>query len=79
MVNFSFLKKIKLYIPIRTRYRNIESWGAWVAPSLKPLTLDFGSGQDLRVVRSAPCQALPRVWSLLKILSLSRDAWVAWW
>ena len=28
--------------------------GAWVAQSFKHLTLDFGSGHDLRFVRSSP-------------------------
>ena len=27
---------------------------AWVAQSVKDLTLDFGSGHDARVVRSSP-------------------------
>ena len=30
----------------------IKEKGAWVAPSVKQMTLDFGSGHDLRVVRS---------------------------
>lgn len=30
-----------------------EWWGAWVAQSVKLLTLDFSSSQDLRVVRSS--------------------------
>ena len=29
-------------------------WGAWVAQSVKHLTLDLSSGHDLRVVRSSP-------------------------
>ena len=28
--------------------------GAWVAQSVEPLTLDFGSGHDPRVVASSP-------------------------
>jgi len=28
--------------------------GAWVAQSVRHLTLDFGSGHDLRVMRSSP-------------------------
>ena len=31
-----------------------QTWGAWVAQSGKRLTLDFGSGHDLRVMRSSP-------------------------
>ena len=50
------------------------TWGAWVAQSVKHLTLDFGSGHDLRVVRFSPelgSRLTPRwAWSLLKILSL---------
>ena len=42
---------------------------AWVAQLVKPLTLDFGPGRDLRVVRSspvlgAPCSAGSRLLSL---------------
>ena len=32
----------------------IGYWGVWVAQSLEHLTLDFGSGHDLRVVRWSP-------------------------
>ena len=34
----------------------IKNWhmGAWVVQYIKRLTLDFGSGHDLRVVRSRP-------------------------
>ena len=50
------------------------TWGAWVAQSVKHLTLDFGSGHDLSVVRFSPelgSRLTPRwAWSLLKILSL---------
>ena len=31
-----------------------RQWRAWVAQPGKHLTLDFGSGHDLRVVRSSP-------------------------
>jgi len=30
------------------------SWSTWVAQLVKRPTLDFGSGHDLRVVRSSP-------------------------
>ena len=30
----------------------MKSWGAWVTQSVKHLTLDFGSGQNLMVVGS---------------------------
>jgi len=40
-----------------------------VAQSIKHLTLDFGSGHDLRVMRSSPSWVLSWAWSLLKILS----------
>ena len=29
--------------------QNLLRWGAWVAPSVKRPTLDFGSGHDLAV------------------------------
>ena len=32
--------------------RSREDWGAWVAQIVEHLTLDFGSGRDLKVVRS---------------------------
>jgi len=32
----------------------ISPWGAWVAQSVKHPAVDFGSGHDLRVVRSSP-------------------------
>ena len=31
----------------------MDSWGAWVAPSVKRLTLDFGSGHDLAILTSS--------------------------
>ena len=31
-----------------------DSWGAWVAQSVKCPTLDFGSGHYLRILRSSP-------------------------
>ena len=34
--------------------RNCLPGGAWVGQLVKCLTLDFGSGHDLRVVRSSP-------------------------
>ena len=34
--------------------RKENTWGAWVAQSVKQLTLGFGSGRDLRVMRSSP-------------------------
>jgi len=41
-----------------------------VAQSVKRPTLDFGSGHDLRVVRSIPVSGSTLGWSLLGILSL---------
>jgi len=32
----------------------VKYWDTWVAQSFKCPTLDFGSGHDLRVVRSSP-------------------------
>ena len=34
--------------------KKATAWGAWVALSVKDLTLDFGSGHDPRVVGSSP-------------------------
>lgn len=31
-----------------------QSWGAWVAQSVKHLTLNFSSGHDLRIVQLSP-------------------------
>jgi len=31
--------------------KDLRSWGAWVAQLVKHPTLDFSSGQDLRVMR----------------------------
>ena len=36
------------------RSGNAEKWGAWVAQSVEHPTLDFGSGHDLRLVKSSP-------------------------
>ena len=33
---------------------NGDSWGAWMAQSVKCPTLDFVSGHDLRVLRLSP-------------------------
>ena len=45
-----------------------------MAQSVKHPTLDFGSGQDLRVVRLSPVQSLLRILSLpLPPLSLKRE------
>ena len=35
-----------------------ETGGAWVAPSIKPLTLGFSSGHDLTVCETEPCIGL---------------------
>jgi len=32
----------------------LTDWGAWVAQLVKRLTLDFGSGHDLKIMRSSP-------------------------
>ena len=45
--------------------------GTWVLPSVLRLTLDSGSGCDLRVPGPSPCGALRAVWSLLENLSPS--------
>ena len=41
----------------RQHSKNVPSrfpWGAWMAQSVECLTFDFGSGHDLRVMRSSP-------------------------
>ena len=43
----------RLY-PSTTNIRNAASMGAWVAQSVKHLTLDFGSGHDLTVHELEP-------------------------
>ena len=45
-----------------------------MAQLVKPLILEFGSGCDLRVMRSSPHWVLCSVWSPLKILSPSPSA-----
>lgn len=63
-------------------------WGTWVTPSLKHLTLGFGSGLGLRVVRWSPasvstlsgasapdspsCSAPPPTHACLCILAVSQ-------
>ena len=47
-------------------------WGTWVARFIKPLTLDFSSGQDLRVVRLSPSVSMAMHGACLRVsLSLS--------
>lgn len=36
----------------------VQAWGAWMALSVKPLTLDLGSGHDLLVHELKPCVEL---------------------
>ena len=38
----------------KVHIKKTNSWGAWLAQSVKCLTLDFGSDHDLRVVRLSP-------------------------
>ena len=51
--------------------RKVCQGDTWVAQSGKPLTLDFSSGHDLRVVRLSLCGAQHSAGSLLQILCLS--------
>ena len=61
----------KMVLQIQT-LRNPMPGGTWVAQSVECLTLDFGSGHDLMVVRSSPTSgSILTAWSLLGILSLS--------
>lgn len=50
--------------------KNTKEWGTWVAQLVKHLTLDFGSGHDLRVVGSRPVSGSLLSGSLLEILFL---------
>ena len=51
---------------IRNRFsdkpRLKKHWGAWVAQSVKRLTLDFGSAHDLTDVRSSPTSGTALSW-----------------
>lgn len=49
--------------------QNRMSWGAWEAQLLEHTTLDFGSGHDLRVVRSSLCQSPHLAGNLLEMVS----------
>ena len=40
------------------RVRGLGCWGTWVAPLVKPLNLDLGSGHDLEVPGIKTLQAL---------------------
>ena len=41
-------------IMYKRRTKRLVIWGAWVTQLVKHPTLDFGSGHDLRVLRSSP-------------------------
>ena len=56
---------------IRKILKQPKQGGAWVAQLVKHLTLDFGSGHDLRVMRSALSWAPRSVQNLFAILCLS--------
>ena len=40
--------------PVDGGYHEEDQRGTWVAQAVKALTLDFGSGHDLRVMRVSP-------------------------
>lgn len=47
--------RLPLQIPMeRKKLRVSRRWGAWVAQPVKPPTLGFVSGLDLKVMRSSP-------------------------
>ena len=55
------------------KFKLFAMWGAWVAQSVKHLTLDLGSGHDLTSLFMSSSPALGSmltVWSLLGIASL---------
>ena len=39
---------------VNLRNKKEKSWGTWMAQLVKHLTLDFGTSDDLTVVRSSP-------------------------
>ena len=45
-------------MPLKFLHKIFLSWGAWMAQSVKHLTLDFGSGHDLTVPGFKPCVRL---------------------
>ena len=63
----------EIFTSLITARNLVEQGGAWVAQSIECPTLDFGSGHDLRVMRSNPTRSsMPSpAWSLLKILPLT--------
>lgn len=67
LLSFILFYPNKMLVSIFTRDR-----GTWAAQSAKRLTLCFGSGHDLRIMRSSPTSgsALALSVSLLEILSL---------
>ena len=69
-----------IYINLNKSYcssllsRLLNYQGAWVVQLVKCLSLDFGSGHDLRVIDGVPQRTLLWAWNLLKILFLSPSA-----
>ena len=65
-------------VEVSEKLKNRTTQGAWVAPSIKRLTLDFGSGRHLRVPEIKPHiglragSAAPACDSLSPSLSLSK-------
>ena len=49
----------------------VGKWDAWMAQSVEPLTLDFGSGCDAGVVRVSPCFWLHAHWRVCLRFSIS--------
>ena len=47
-----------MFIVCQTLHVKNENMGTWVAQWVKPLTLDFSSGHDLRVCEFEPCTVL---------------------
>ena len=50
---------VTLAVHTGSSFKRVSAWrGRWVAQSVKCLTLDFGSGHDLRVHEIEPCIGL---------------------
>lgn len=45
---------LRILIQKHQKLLNLNFWGAWMAQSVKPPTLVFGSGRDLRVAGWSP-------------------------
>ena len=47
-----------MFVFFNSEIKNVDAWWAWVAQSVKRLTLGFGSGHDLTICGIEPCVRL---------------------